>query len=522
MTVQFIRLASQGLPAGAIRILPPATEAALVADGEAIYTTVPNPAGDDLPVRFDPTTGMIVMSDGGPIAAKVALQGVVSGGGITPTMRQLIDGNSPPVHWGASIVAADWAISSGSPTVTQETRNGRQCLKIVTGVGVTANVDLTLIGDTSFFGRLFALVEGDKASNVNQLGFLVSPDNFTNYAQAIYTTRTAPLNSSVEQGGAYTIRIDGQETAAGPTNQFQGFGAAWSVTNPTKDGTQTVTKIRFRVIPVGGQSGVAYLYAVSLAPRRRAGRFFVTVDDGYKSFINLALPIFQARGIPITMSVISNLIGDRVSVNNYINWDDCRQIIAAGGQIVTHGPASLSGSGNIIANYSNNADRIADMAYMRDLIVQNGCETPNFEKVYIWPQGQFQSASGDTSTLDAAIAAGFTVGRGVGLTSLITEFSSNSKYMRLAVPVMGHSYAGGSEAANISRITTYIAAVGQARGDAVLELHKCVKNGDTPDAVGITIGNLITIADAMVAERTAGRMAFGVMGDLAEPTWWAA
>ena len=81
MTVQFIRLASQGLPVGAIRMLPPDTEAALVADGEAIYTTVPNPAGDDLPVRFDPTTGMIVMSDGGPIAAQVALQGVVSADG---------------------------------------------------------------------------------------------------------------------------------------------------------------------------------------------------------------------------------------------------------------------------------------------------------------------------------------------------------------------------------------------------------------------------------------------------------
>ena len=79
MTIQITRRASLGLDPGAIRTLATATEAALVADREAIYITTPNPAGDNLAVLLDPTSGQIVLADGGPIAAQVALSALVSG-----------------------------------------------------------------------------------------------------------------------------------------------------------------------------------------------------------------------------------------------------------------------------------------------------------------------------------------------------------------------------------------------------------------------------------------------------------
>lgn len=85
MTIQIIRRASLGLAAGTIRTLAPATEAALVLDGEAIYATTPNPASDNLPVLLDPTSGQIVNADGSAIPIQAAIAGVVSTPGNQPS-----------------------------------------------------------------------------------------------------------------------------------------------------------------------------------------------------------------------------------------------------------------------------------------------------------------------------------------------------------------------------------------------------------------------------------------------------
>lgn len=60
MTIQIIRKASLGLEPGAIRTLDASTEAALIADKEAISIAAPNPPGDEEVVRYDPTTGNLI------------------------------------------------------------------------------------------------------------------------------------------------------------------------------------------------------------------------------------------------------------------------------------------------------------------------------------------------------------------------------------------------------------------------------------------------------------------------------
>lgn len=286
----------------------------------------------------------------------------------------------PPQNWGGKIVAADYSISSGSPTVTIETRNGRECLKIVTGVGVTANVDLILTNDVAWYGRAIFEIEGGRSANVNQVTLLVTNDNFTNYAQNTFTTLTTPLNNPAEQGGIYTFRVDGQVTSGATSYQFTGVGAAWAVTTPAVDGSITVNKVRFRVIPVASTSATIYVYGLSLGPRRKRGRVIVSVDDGYKSFVQAGLPIFAARGIPVTISVIGHLMDNRTDVSNYMQWDDIRNIVASGGQAVAHGPVLSSAAGNLISNYTTNTERIADMEAAREYILENGCGTPNFDK----------------------------------------------------------------------------------------------------------------------------------------------
>jgi hypothetical protein len=466
---------------------------------------------------------------------------LLQGGGLTPAKaaasdalvstpwknsnsgRALVDAQAPIQHWGGQIIAADYTISSGSPTVSVVTRNGQQCLKVVTGAGVTANVDLALIGDVGWWGRAQVQAEGTRTDGVDQIAVLMTPDNFTNFATGVYTTQTTPLDQPREQGGVYTMRYDGQVTSGATAYQLTGSGASWGAATPTLDGsTATVNKIRFRVIPVSGQVATVYLYGISLSPRRRKGRVFVTFDDGYKSFMQLLAPIFMSRGIPLTFGCISSLMDDRVQLQNYMTWNDCRQIVAAGGQVVAHGPLASGGAGNLIDNITSTALRVADMDQCRAAIAANGCATLNYERVYVWPQGRFQTASNDLVLLDAAIAAGFTVGRTASpITNQTFDFSGMSRYQRLALPIIGHTYAGGSESTNITTLTTAIGAAGAVRADLVLMLHKGVKNADTPDTIGITVANAITLADAIVTEMTNGRLQPGVLGDLAEPSVWA-
>lgn len=440
----------------------------------------------------------------------------------TTTGRANVYGQSPVQHWGGEIVAGDYSISSGSPSVSIETRNGRQCLKIVTGAGINANVDLIFNTDVAWYGRAYFEVEGGRDAGCNQITTLVTPDSFANYAQNTFTALTSPLNNPAEQGGIFTFRVDGQVTSGATATQYTGVGASWGVSTPTLDGTTTVNRVRFRVIPISSTVATVYVYGISLSPRRKKGRIIVTCDDGYKSFANIGLPIFQARGIPVTVSVIGQLMDNRTDTAGYMNWNDIRQFVASGGQAVAHGPVSSSAAGNLIDNYSNNADRLADMEAARDYIYRNGCATPGFEKCYVWPQGEFQTASGDLTLLDAALGAGFSVARSATPnTSTQVEFSALSKYQRMALPIIGHTYAGAGEAANITAITDAITAANTARSDLILMFHKVVKNADTPTEIGITVGNLATIANAIQTVVDAGTMNACVLSDLDEPNVWA-
>jgi Uncharacterized conserved protein (DUF2190) len=442
----------------------------------------------------------------------------------TATAAALAAGSSSLANIGSQWVAADYTNLSGGATVSIVTRNGRQALQITTAAGVTGGMDINTIGDVAWFGRMQVEVEGSKAAqNVNNITLLATPDNFTNYAGCAFGTQTNPVNNPNEQGGLYTFRIDGQVTSGATAYQFTGTGPAWGATNPATDGTVTVNKLRFRVVPVSGQVATVWLYGISTSPKRKNGRVFVSFDDGYKSAVQLGMPAFHSRGIPVTLGVIPNLMNDRVSALNYATWDDCRQVLAAGGQVVPHGPMVGGGAGSLISQYTNTADRVADMVASRAMILANGCDSPNYDKVYVWPQGAAQTATGDLSLFDAALAAGFTVGRGA--TEVIAQqydFSALSKYQRMLLPIIGHSYGGGGEAANITNITTAINNAAASRSDLILMLHKVVKNADTPDAIGITVGNLNTIADAIATAVAAGTLKAGVLGDLAESTAWAA
>lgn len=96
MTIRIIRTASLGLPVGTFRTLPAVTEAALVADKEAVYDTLPASSAE--PVRAVTGTG-------------IASADLTTAVGVPGSIYTLSDGPNA----GAKLT---WAIPFGSSTYT--------------------------------------------------------------------------------------------------------------------------------------------------------------------------------------------------------------------------------------------------------------------------------------------------------------------------------------------------------------------------------------------------------------------
>jgi hypothetical protein len=366
MTVQFIRLASQGLPVGAIRILPPATEAALVADGEAIYTTVPNPAGDDLPVRFDPTTGMIVMSDGGPIAAQVALQGMVSSAGISARLR----------GGAAAVLAGDtsWIIPTHLPILNPE----RHAALATQALG---NITMS-----------YSATGGERTSST--IKFVASAAEATSRQWRIALPVSAEYGTTAKASGRLHIRAKCDDwsqvkrlyiglTEQGGTTHYRYFKiievkSRYGMHNPASAArwnNQWRTLVECsdkQQVPVGtpapwgadaryyNTDGVLFVMTTNGACTLEIDRIYspdwpvgacVVIGDGcYKSFRDTVVPAWNARGWKLGVSG-NKVDGSTFGVTTYPTLSDLAAMAAQGHDVFMHGhyltgasPTSMTGS----------------------------------------------------------------------------------------------------------------------------------------------------------------------------------
>ena len=84
----------------------------------------------------------------------------------------------------------------------------------------------------------------------------------------------------------------------------------------------------------------------------------------------------------------------------------------------------------------------------------------------------------------------------------------------MIMPIIGHNYAGASntaddtaETTNVSNIVSYIQALGAARADGFIMLHKVVARGAaTAGQIEIEADRLKTIMAAIRVEMDAGRL----------------
>lgn len=410
---------------------------------------------------------------------------------------------------GEGLSIADVTVLSGSPTVTIEIGpNGQPAIKVVTGVGANAEIKFPGMVGAYAGGDAYMALDGSySAGNLDYVALYVSQDaagyakGWSNMVQYAYAT---PLNNPKEQGGTNTYMFRKATNANFGTPTYPAY----------------VADMKLRIVPRAGLAATIYIYAFGFSTPRTKGRICVTWDDGYDSMFKLGYDSFASRGIKQTLAVIGSAQG---TGSGYSNINQLRAFLNAGNALVTHGPWPNQGAGNLLTAYPGSnpvGDAIADMERNRDYLRQNNLLLPGAEACYVWPQGVFQQSVNDTAILAAAHAAGFTCGRSATVNTAAFNADSLSKYNRMAMPIIGHTWGGSTaaEATNITSITNAISALSTDRSDAFLMLHR-VQPTTTADgsmsSIGIRHGDLETLAAAIKTGVDAGTLETVTMPELA-------
>jgi peptidoglycan/xylan/chitin deacetylase (PgdA/CDA1 family) len=480
MTIQIIRRASLGLSPGAIRTLAPATEAALVLDGEAIYATAPNPGGDDRRVLYDPTTGQIIGADGAPIPAQVALSALVSGDGNMGRLRAIFDETNIrqgyPLFAYPRSAADHGAVSTfgggTAPTVAYETQDGIPVATLTTQNTGSQNGAAQF--DTLAFSRvvsngtitLLVYCADSEVAKFSALTVLLGNDSsFVAHFSAQKNLANASQNG---HGGWHLIRFHPQAANDG-TNDYSGlsadtFQARWVVGAGSPSWASAMVLMRLRINPVSKTDPVTVKVAGAWVGDYAARSPIVfTLDDGYAEHYTTFAPIMERYGLRASFGIIGQAIGTA----NYMTEAQLSDLVARGHEMVVHG--CLTGKNNL-SEYATQAEIEADIAYHKAFVSR--FSTNNSHLCYIYPQGIAEHSNGDTRIRAALDAQGMIGARRTNLHTAIQLHRYYAYNDIMYLPIVGHTWNVTDEAANIARMQVMLQANADKGQPSIIVNHK--------------------------------------------------
>jgi len=480
MTIKFT-VAVDGYAVGMTANKAAPIEAAYVARGVAVY------GGDGYPPAsvLGPGGNATSLVDG---AGKIIVQAKASGDGFDPFGQNISTTNI------TTLTPQSGSVATVTNVMTAE------------GPGVRA------VSDTAdkYIEMTFAL---PYPMLIKNLGIIAQANGVTQATLAIYASTSSSFlsASSISKGiavnagsgkngaqshGLLTFTLCGQS----PSN-------VWTNITPVSLDTTLFTHIRVRITPASGQ--IADFTVVKwIANPAAKSRIALTFDDGLIAQYTHVAPLLQARGLRASFAVIPDLIG---SSSAYMNLSQLRELKANGHEIITHGP--IGGAGSLIDNYGSISAMVADAVACRDSLIAKGLiTTENERSVYVWPQGKFQSASGNTDLLEAMKAAGFTTGRSVTRYLGYSHAAAKAtRYGGLIAPIFGHIRSGvssGDEDTVITNCTTAITYAVSTGLDAVGMFHNIIADQGVFAATSnndIEVSRFITILDAIVTQIATGK-----------------
>jgi len=397
-----------------------------------------------------------------------------------------------------------YTVVSGTPVITEGIApNGMKGVKVTASAYCALNI--TSMAGVRYEGDMFLSLYGSQSlsnlGTVELMAMFGTPA--ANYRRGRRTVLANPQqqNNSLEQGGALTYHFNGGNT-----------DTVGTIPTPT---SFEMSQLRLQLNPATAGEFSVWLFAVGVGQPSKRGRVCVMYDDGYTSSYRLGHAVWKKVGVPQTMAVIASEVNKN---SNYMSLDELKMWKGSGNSCVAHGP--IGGGGSLVANYSGvnwPKSAIDDIRYNIKYLRDNDLAENGDDRCYVYPQGEFQRFANDKSLLDAMIEDGLVnVARSATIMPIsqrpfIYNQDAVSKYQRLAMPRIGHKWAGSDalEATNISNIVSYIQQCALYGLDFFLVFHQ-VKPSDTPqNAMGeidIRVSDMTTLANAVKAEIDAGRL----------------
>jgi peptidoglycan/xylan/chitin deacetylase (PgdA/CDA1 family) len=134
----------------------------------------------------------------------------------------------------------------------------------------------------------------------------------------------------------------------------------------------------------------------------------ITVDDGYKSVMTKAWPLLKAHNIPLTIFIATDPIDS--GQQNYLSWDDIRQLLSEGVTIAHHGANHGHGPRLSLNDFKADILKVSkrfqdELGFIPDIYAYPYGEfTPEIQKVIKElglkaAFGQFSGATGPSSDL---------------------------------------------------------------------------------------------------------------------------
>ena len=283
-------------------------------------------------------------------------------------------------------------------------------------------------------------------------------------------------------------------------------------------GNQIFTRAKIRINPADGATTTVYIKRIAIGGASKS-RIAIVADDGYSSWLNLGQPVLDEYNLPGTMAIIKASVGD----SGYVSWADLQRYVSSGqNECVAHGPNHpvTKGNGNLWSAWATNEERLADVLGVRDELLARGLTTESGAKCYIWPQGQYTGADGDTSFLQLLVDNGFWLGRGVTgdtFRNFRAPLISPRNTGRLVLNIAGgHVFtSAGAEAANIANIISYIQNAAERGLDCCVVFHRVVGVDLAAGSTEISINRLREICVAIRALVDSGSMKPVVFSELA-------
>jgi len=379
--------------------------------------------------------------------------------------------------------AAGGFSGGGAPTLSYTIIDG------IPVVGVTSNGGQCQFDALQFAGRLLP------AGRLSCLFYVANPAAFNSLVLLLgdnaYTNHFSATISVVQQGmpGWYFATIDPPATGAYSSLSALTDQRRWTVGGGTPDFASTsFINLRMRFNFPASPNSTVYMAGVWYGEKNVTPSIVVTADDGYVTQYEALAPLCERYGLRLSMGLIGNLIGQ----SGYMTSSQLQELVARGHECVIHGNPSPTGN---LSDYATVAAIRADIAANREAIRRHGLfRGGNDERCYVYPQGVYQHAAGDTRIVDAIKAEGIIGARGTTAYSqnLAGRFSAFNN--RFNLTTVGHLWDAADEAANVARVILRMQqAVSEGRSP-ILVFHKIVASPS--NIIEITAANAAAILEA--------------------------